>query len=252
MSVGVVGATAAPPTPSAGDIKFRRMKERVAAAFGFITDPTKVEQAGDFIREIIDDLNRLQCWNFMLVTSSPITTTQGVPSYALPSNFWKIYNARKTNDVDYQLDVLRQKTFDTIFLSQRVIQGQPYVMAIRNTFRDGTISLFPTPDGVHTLTLNYFRPIPKPTSNDEYLDMPTAYQSVVLNGARARMGAIAGAAQANVRDWWQGLYEQGVAQMQRSDDDIGDEDLRFVNVEEVASRWSYQNPASRPRHYDLF
>lgn len=251
MSITVVAATSI-PTPGRGDVTYRQLKRDLCTMFGYGRDPAKLEQAGVFIRDVIDRLNRLQVWNFNLVTSSPITITAGVSTYSIPSDFWRIYNARKTDDVDYPFDVLRQKTFDTIFLSQRVINGQPYVLVIKNTFRDGTVTLFPIPDGSHTLSINYYRLIQKPAGDDDPLDIPLPFQSVVKDGAMARMAAQGGTAMLPQAKWWDEKYEQGIAEMVRADDDIGDENLRLVNIEELASRWDYANPASRPRVYDLY
>ena len=249
MSGPVVAATGG-VTPAQGDTTFGVMKSDIAAYFGMDRDPSKVELAGRFIRDVIDQLNLKQTWDFNLVTSSPITTSQGTSTYSIPSDFWKVYNARKSNDVDFQLDVMRQKSFDSVFLSQRLITGQPYIMVIKNTFRDGTVTLFPTPDGVHAIPINYYKLIAKPTSNEDLLDMPRPYQIVVKHGALAFMAGVAG--DPGNQRYFQALFDREVEQMTDADEDIGDEHLRFLNVEEITARWSYDNVASRPRAYDLW
>lgn len=249
MSLTITVATSG-PTPSAGDQTFGSMKADVAAIVGMHLNPKKLSLAGQFIRDCIDDLNRKQVWGFNLITSSPITTSNGVASYAIPSNFWKLYNTRKTNDTDYQFTTMRLKNFDTIFVSQRNIQGNPYIMVIKNTFRDGTVTLFPIPSGGQEVTINYYKLISKPASDGDFLDLPLPYQTVVKYSAMFRMAAHAKDREQTAL--YKELFGVGYAEMARADDDIGDEDLRFVNIEELADRAEYSDVASRPRAYDLF
>jgi hypothetical protein len=238
-------------TPAAGDTTFGQMKSDVAAFYGMDQDSAKVALAGRVIFDIIDELNMKQVWIFNMVTSAPIVTVSATSTYSLPTDFWKAYNARKTSDIDYQLDIIRQKQFDTMFVSQLNINGYPYVLVIKNTFRNGTVQLFPVPDAGYTFTINYFKFITKPASDTSYLDLPTPYQVVLKYGALSRFGALNH--QPDLMQFWQKLYDQAYADMKASDEDLGDEvDLRFMNVEEIAGRSSYINPSVRPRAYDMF
>lgn len=238
-------------TPSAGDTTFGQMKSDVAAFYGMDQDSAKTALAGRVIYDIIDELNMKQVWIFNLVTSPDIVTVQGTSTYTLPTDFWKTYNARKTSDIDYQLDIVRQKQFDTMFVSQNNINGYPYVVVIRNTFRDGTVQLFPIPDAGYTFNIKYFKFITKPASDTTYLDLPTPYQVVLKYGALSRFGALNH--QADLMQYWQRLFDQAYADMKASDEDLGDETaLRMMNIEEIAGRSSYINPSVRPRAYDMF
>lgn len=249
MSTTIVVPTATAPVPARGDASFGILKDDICQAFGFDGDPRKLLLAGRFLRDVIDDLNRKQLWDFNLV-STTITTAAGTPSYAIPADFWKTYNARRDQDADFQLTTLRQKTFDTIFISQRSINGIPYILVIKNTFRLGTVTLFPTPDGIYTIPINYYKLISKPGADSDVLDLPLPFQGVPKYGAMARMAAVAN--QMEQVKYYEAKFEMGYREMSRSDEDIGDEDLRFINIEEVQARESYMNPAVRPRVFDLF
>jgi len=251
LIVTTSSSAAASVTPAAGDTTFGQMKADVAAFYGMDQDATKVELAGRAIKDIIDELNMKQIWIFNLVTSADMTTTNGTSSYTLPSDFWKVYNIRKTSDIDYPIDVIRQKMFDSVFISQRSINGFPYVAVIKNTFRDGTVTLFPIPDATYTFNIKYFKLIAKPASDSETIDLPRPYQVVPKYGALSRFGALNH--QPDLMQYWQRLYDGAYDEMKRSDEDMGDESaLRFLNIEETAGRISYINPAARPRAYDLF
>src|SRR6266850_3464096 len=123
--IGTSASSATGTTPGSGDTTFGQMKSDIAAFYGMDQDPAKVALAGRVIYDIVDELNMKQTWIFNLVTSSDITTVSNTPTYSIPSDFWKVYNARKTSDIDYMIDVIRLKTFDTIFVSQRAINGFP-------------------------------------------------------------------------------------------------------------------------------
>jgi len=227
------------------------MKQDVAAFYGMDQDPAKTALAGRVIFDIIDELNMKQVWIFNLVTSDPIVTVAATSTYSLPTDFWKAYNARKTSDIDYQIDIFRQKQFDTMFVSQLNINGYPYVMVIKNSFRDGTVQLFPTPDAGYTISIKYFKFITKPASDSVFIDMPTPYQVVLKYGALSRFGALNH--QADLMQYWQQLFDKAYADMKASDEDLGDEAaLRIMNIEEIAGRSSYINPSVRPRAYDMF
>lgn len=251
-SIIVVSSGAASTvTPAAGDLNFGQIKSNVAAYFGMDQDFSKVALAGQAVKEIIDQLNMRQVWVFNLVTSPEFNTSAGTTEYNLPTDFWKVYNARKSSDIDYQIDVVRQRQFDQIFVSQRNINGFPFVMVIKNTFRDGKVRLFPTPDAGYTFNIKYFKLIGKPTADTDFLDLPQPYQIVPQYGAKSRFAALVN--QPSLMTYWQNLYDKAYGEMKANDEDMGDENtLRFLNVEEVAGRVSYINPAARPRAYDLY
>lgn len=250
-NIVVPSAVSTSTFPSSGVTTFGKMKSNIATILGVDGDARLEEQAGNFIRDIIDELNIKQVWRFNLVTSSPITTVAGQSDYDMPADFWKIYNARKTDGIDYMLTTLQQYDFDMLFVSQRNINGFPYILVIKNTFRDGTFMLFPTPDGTYTIELNYFKFIGKPPNDSTALDLPQPYQVIPKYGSTSRLSAL-------VSNWqgaryWQALYDNAYREMKKSDEDDGDEELRFIQIEEMLARsYSFINPASRPRALDLF
>ncbi len=236
---------------ASGDFTFGQMKNDVCAYYGLDQDPPKVELAGRAIRGIIDELNMRQVWIFNLVESANIPTVAGVKTIALPSDFWKTYNARKTDAIDYTLSPLRREEFDISFQAQTGISGYPYMFIVQNTFRDGTVELFPTPDAVYQIKIRYFKHVAKPSGDSDLLDMPRAYQVVPYYGALSRFGALND--RLDLANYWQGLYDKAYGDMQRDDENMGDEHLRFQNIEESKSRfWDFVSPNARPRMYDFF
>jgi len=245
-------ASVAATFPGSGDETFGQLKSDVAAFYGMEDDPAKLSLAGRMMSRIMDELNMKQNWIFNLITSPNIPTIGGVDTYAVPSDFWKVYNVRKTDNIDYQLTVLRQKGHDTLFQSQNNISGFPYVFIIKDTFRDGTFKIFPIPDAGYQIQIHYFKLIARPQNDSDFLDLPRPYQVVPFYGALSRFGALTD--KYTGASYWQKLYKEAYDSMKLNDEDLGDEDsLRFFNIEEVYSRsFSYLNPAARPRAYDLF
>jgi len=245
--VDIVSAAAA-TTPDAGRVDFCTLTRDIATYYGMDKDPEKEAFIGRIVHDIIDDLNTKKLWRFNLITAADITTVSGTQTYALPADFWRIYNTRKKNDIDYALTAISEHTLDLVFASQNAITGFPYVTADFNIYRDGTLKLFPIPDGVYTITVRYFKLIGKP-SGCENLDMPPPFQTVPKYGALARLGAMVGSPMAV---YWQARFDEAYQDMNKMDEDIGDEDLRFINIEEMFYRWSYQSPGIRPRFVDLY
>lgn len=241
------------PTPQVGasEITFLQMKTDVAAYYGMDDDPAKVSLAGREIQRAIHELNTKQQWIFNIVESPDITTTSGVDTVTLPTDFWKIYNARKKDAIDYTLNSLRQVDFDRLFQSQVNITGFPYVMVVRNSFRDGTVQLFPKPDQQYIIRIRYVKLIALPRADSDTLDMPAPYQNVPYLKALSRFGALTN--QMQKAKYFEDQYQGAYLDMRRSDEDEGEEQLRFLNIEEVTARFAdYVNPAARPRMYDFF
>ena len=243
-----------PPVPMGADYTFGQMRSDVAGAFGMDGDFNKEALAGRYIQGCVDDMNMRQTWDFNIVSSPEIPTVAGQKDYSLVTyapDFWKTYNVRKTSDIDYMISTLRQKVFDTMVISQKNITGFPYLMTIKNGFRDGLVSLFPAPDTVYTFKLNYYKLIQRPGNDTSPLDLPPPYQRVPYWGA-CRMMALYNN-QIALAVQYEKLYEQGLKTASHSDEDIGDEDLRFVNIEEIMSRGvNWSQPGIRPRAYDFF
>lgn len=236
-------------TPGKGDETFRAMKNDVAEEFGLDLDPKKIAFCGRRIRDTIDELNAKKLWRFNLIQAADITTEAGEPTIEVPPDLWRVYNARKTDGIDYRIDSAQQDTVDLMFQSQNGITGFPYVATNFNIFRDGTIRLFPTPDSVYVITLRYFKLIGKPSADGDYLDLPRPYQCVPRYGAKAKVAAFL--QQASAMAYWEGKYQEVYRDMNRSDEDTGDENLRFVSIEELGA-YSYMNPSIRPRMLDFY
>jgi len=252
MGGTIIVPSATATFPGSGTKTLAMLRGDIATIAGVKDDPAMEALAAKFMNDIIDDLNRRQSWLFNVVQSPDITTVPGQQEYDLPAEFLKIYNARKVDSLDYQLSVLGQKNFDTLFTSQRDISGYPYVLTIKNAFRDGTVSLFPAPDAAYTISINYFKLIGRLTQDNDTIDLPIHYESVVTNGAQAKM--MATLSQFEAAKYWGDLFERDYQYMKRADEDnAGDEDLRLVNIEEIAARgMNWLNPAARPRAMDLW
>lgn len=242
-------ASATPVYPAAGDTTFGQLKSDVAIFYGMHRSNEMLALAGRVLNDVIDDLNRKQVWMFNLVTSSTITTVAGTDTISLPTDFWKTYNSRKTDEIDFTLSSVRQIDFDTRFQAQANITGYPYCFVIKNTFRDGTVKLFPTPDAAYNIQIRYFKLISKLTTDSSLLDMPRQYQPVVLYGARAQFGVLN--EKPELAQYWEQKHAMAYEEMRRADEDDGEENLRFINVEEGMNP-SYMSPNVRPRAYDLW
>ncbi len=231
-----------------------QMVTDIATMFGLQGATDKEAMIRRIIHSIIDDLNRRKLWRFNLLTAADFTSTSGDGTYDLTTiapDLWRVYSLRKTSDIDYLLTGVQQRLFDTIFQSQNSITGYPYIRHEFNLYRDGTLRLFPVPDGVYTFQLRYFRLIPHPNGDGTFLDMPSPYQSVVEYGACHRAAAMADQKQ-HVRDYWKGEYEQAYQEMNEQDEWSDEEDLRMIHVEELSARGSYLSPNARPRWLDLY
>jgi len=243
-SVGISTAT----TPGAGDQTFGRIKNRIATYYGLDKDPDKLQWIGEVYHDILDEMNTKKLWDFNLVESDEFSTVVGQENYSVPGDLWRLYSVRKQDSTDFLLTNLRQRDFDIIFQGQLSITGLPFMSVTFNIFRDGTIKLFPTPDAVYTILIRYYKLIAKP-GDKEVVDLPRPYQVGPLYGTLARVAMMVG--ESTQSDQWERKYQMVMHDMMKSDEDIGDEDLRLKNVEEMGGS-GYLNPNARPRFLDLY
>ena len=249
MSELTVTSNADSTTPKTGKITYKQMRYSILKDFGHDKDTEMDELCKLAIGEIIDRVNLKRRWKFNLIKASDITTSAGTSEYSVPSDLWGIYSTRKTDDIDFLISGLGQYTKDRIFMSQNNITGYPYVRTEFNIYRDGKIELFPIPDGVYTVSLRYFRLLLKPTVDDSPLDMASPYQAMIQAAARARFSLVS--KDMNLYKAWDKEFQEIYLDAKLADEDVGDEDLRFINTEE-GDRYSYVNPSVRPRWLDFF
>ena len=243
-----ISVTKAGTTPGSGTVRFQDIKSDIAQYYGLDKDPDKVAWIGRQFFDVIDDLNRKKLWRFNLIAADEFDTVNGTADYAIPSDLWGIYSVRKEDEIDFLMTGLRQHNLDVMFQSQNGITGYPYTTTNFNLFRDGTIKLFPTPDAAYTMLIRYFKLITKP-ADDGYLDMPEPYQSVPKYGTLARVAKMLG----EDPFYWQGLFKEAYDEMNFMDEDDGDENLRFISIDEMRGRGTdYINPNVRPRYLDLY
>lgn len=250
MSDPLVVTSTSTTYPSTGRRTFGQMKTDVAMVFGLDKDSTKEALAGRFLEDVIDDLNRKRLWKFNLYKASDFSSAAGTASYSLAtiaSDLWRVYSLRKSDEPDYLLTGIQQGTADMLFQSQSGLTGYPYVRMDFNIYRDGTLVLFPTPDGVYTFTLRYFKLIQKPSATADTLDMPPPYQTVPYYGALARMAAFVGHP---TLGYWENKFQEAYGEMAKMDEDLEEEPLRFINSEEITAH-SYESSA-RPRYLDFW
>ena len=233
-------------TPGSGDICFGNIKERIATYYGLDKDRAKLKWIGDVFLSVLDELNIKKLWNCNLITAADVTTSSNVDTYDFPDDMWRQYSIRKEDDVDFMTTSIRQYVFDRMFQGQLGITGFPYVNVTFNLFRDGTFQLFPIPDAPYTIKIRYFKLIAKPTADTDKLDMPRPYQVLPEYGTLARVAMLL----EQSPKYWELKYQEVYQDMQRMDEDLGDEDLRFINTEET--RESFLNPNARPRFLDLW
>ena len=249
MSEQTVTANADTTIPSTGKVTYKKVRYTILKPFGLDKDTEMDELCKLVIGEILDEIDLKRRWKFNLIKAADITTVQGTKEYSIPSDLWGIYSTRKTDDIDYLISGMEQYTKDVIYNSQNNITGYPYVSTQFNIYRDGKIELFPIPDAAYTISLRYFRKNVKPTVDDNPLDMASPYVSMIQAGARSHFAAVVG--KSTLMGYWESKYQERFADAKLSDEDVGDEDLKFRNADDVGGA-SYVNPNVRPHFLDFF
>lgn len=165
------------------------MVSEVARVIGDETDTNIRVQALDCLNRTRTLMNKKE-WKFKKVTASAITLVNGTKTYTLPSAFSRPVFARL-------LDTNSKPDFDLIYYDDAVfshiqrdqeLTGQPLYYMLRNHFRDGLITVFPTPDSTAatnwTLSVEYFGRIAEITDDATDISEPEELCDVLVLGGQ--------------------------------------------------------------------
>jgi hypothetical protein len=66
------------------------------------------------------------------------------------------------------------------FIEKQTDTGKPYLYTLRNVDQDGLISFYPVPDGIYTITVQYYKRIPQLANNDDTLLIPIEFENFII------------------------------------------------------------------------
>lgn len=135
-----------------------------------------------WLKHIIKDIGNSQLswhWRF-LEKSATFPTVSGQHTYDQPDDIdtnkmFALYE--RTNDITYKF--VDYNTFVRLVPDPSNHQGDPGRIW---TFFGTTIRIFPVPNSVITVFLDYIRVMSNPTDDDTVLDIPDKYEDVVFKG----------------------------------------------------------------------
>lgn len=133
-----------------------------------------------------------------------ISTTSGVSTYALPSDFGRIISISDT-DLNDPIESLDMRTFDDL----TVESGQPYFY----TIIQGNINLYPTPNGTYNLQLRYYTLPTTLSSSGTVVDpvTPEDYDNILVDYALSK--AYAAEHDYKAADYHRNLFIDSLANM---------------------------------------
>lgn len=161
----------------------------VATIVGGVDENTVRAQALDCLNRVRTLMNKRD-WKYTKTTASPITLVAGTSTYTLPSAFKRPSFARllDTNskpdaDLVYQDDAWLNHQFP-----DQESTGKPVYYLLRNTYDDGSITVFPTPTAGDvtswTLSVEYFGRMTTITDDITPIDLPEEVSDVLVLGAQ--------------------------------------------------------------------
>jgi hypothetical protein len=140
------------------------MKKIVARVLGAQGDPDSVG-AGDAINSALDRLNEHE-WDYLTVKGDDITVTGGTDTYELPTPIKAPVSLRLGGR---GLEYIRRAQWDKA--NVQTIGGVPTHYTLFNSRLSGNVQLIPGPGSGGTMEIRYYRPVKRPTSNGEALDI---------------------------------------------------------------------------------
>lgn len=161
----------------------------VARIVGGHDEPEIRSQALSCINRVREHINSRD-WRFTKTNAANITLVNGTATYALPSNFKSPSYARllDTNGKqDYELRYVPDDAL-THMITDQEHPGRPYFYSLRNTYGDGLVTVYPTPDAgaatSWTLDVEYHKRIPTITDSSDVIDVPEEVNRVLAIGGQ--------------------------------------------------------------------
>lgn len=187
---------------------FLSLKNRVLSELHDTSLSTKV---GDFVLETINTIHNRTDHKF-LKASATLTTVASQQEYVIAtdvaSNVEKILSI-VSRDPEYYLDELNKQ--DLLSMDPNITdeESDPYIYYVQDT----QLGLYPTPNAVKTLYVDYIKFATDLTADDDVADIPLRWTQVIIDGAvfRGLKHLRPGAPQ--VWTSQEQLFEKGLAQM---------------------------------------
>lgn len=129
-------------------------------------------------------------WRFTKTNAANITLVNGTATYTLPTTFKAISYARLLDSNGKQDHELRYAADDafTHSVTDQETTGRPQFYLLRNSYDDGLITVYPTPDAsaasTWTLDVEYYARIPVITDDSTQIDIPEEANRVLVLGGQ--------------------------------------------------------------------
>lgn len=157
---------------------FAQAKTQVARVLGSQDDTAEVG-AGDAIRMAIDRLNEFE-WDYLTVEGNDLTTTSNVAD--LPTPWKKPLSLRLS---DRPLPFARIGNYESIVFDTSGTVPTHYTLF--NSQLSGQVRLIPGAADGTVVTIKYYRPVAKPQSDSETLDVLDWMERYVILEAQAQL-----------------------------------------------------------------
>jgi hypothetical protein len=172
---------------------FGKLKACAAKVLNGQNQPAILELAGEMIREGILWTNLNYKFRFGSKQAADAALVDGTSTVSLAADFWAIQEVQLINadgDVAATLEYVPWGQFNVAEQAQNVT-GKPLYWTSRNTFDDGEIQVYPTPDAGaaadYTVRVTYYERIQRPVNDSDIVDAPEELGLVLCRYAQARL-----------------------------------------------------------------
>lgn len=168
---------------------FGELKTCAAKILGGESQSKILELAGDGILRGIDDLNMKHLFRFGSKQAADTALVSGTATVSLASDFFAVQEVQLINSssvVHSTLEYIPWGQFNTLEQKQSRT-GTPVYWTSRNTFDDGTIQLYPTPDtsaaSDYTVRVTYYERVERPSLDGDVIAAPRELSEVLCTYA---------------------------------------------------------------------
>lgn len=181
------------PTGSgqAGVTNGRDIVSQVARIAGGEGEVLIRQQALDCVNRVRIEINQHEL-TFTKTTDSPITLVTGTSTYSLSTQFNKPSYCVLIDASGFRfsnLDFYDDQYFSHLIPNQQPSNGIPRIYTLRNSFGDGLIGIYPTPDvstaATYRLVVEFFARIGAISDTPDPIDLPEECTNTLVVGGQA-------------------------------------------------------------------
>lgn len=157
-------------------------------------EPDQGELADAFVTlgHLFDEMSS-ERWGQYTIVRESVTLTASDNEYSIgstgdfatarPKKILKAYI--RDNGIDYPIEIIQRERYAEV--PDKTTIGRPYYLYYEEQYPNGRINVYPSPDQAHTMFIESWKELTKPTATTDTVNLPSEYVQFIVNELAVQM-----------------------------------------------------------------